>query len=65
MLREEQVAEYEHAPMDQDHDESAEKRCGSCILGVLCVLAVIIAVALLAPVRADEVTSQPVLESVR
>jgi len=65
MLREERVAEYEHASMDQDNDESADERCGSCILGVLCVLAVIIAVALLAPVRADEVTPQPVLELVR
>ena len=65
MLREERVAEYEHASMDQDDDESAEKRCGSCILGVLCVLAVIIAVAFLAPVRADEVTTEPILELVR
>lgn len=52
MLREERVAEKELVRIEQEHEGSADERRGSCVLGVLCVISIIIAIALLAPSHA-------------
>ncbi|WP_139202492.1 hypothetical protein [Phyllobacterium sp. YR620] len=53
MLREERVAETEYARMEQEHEGSSDERRGSCAIGVLCVIGLILALALLAPSHAD------------
>ena len=63
MLREKRVAEKEFVfRFDQDNAGLSAKRSGTCIPGVLCVIGLILAIALLTPERATEHSQQPALE---
>jgi hypothetical protein len=65
MLREKRVAEEEFVSIDQDSAGLSAKRSGTCIPGVLCVIGLILAIALLTPERATEHSQQPALEQIQ
>ncbi len=65
MLREKRVAEEEFVSIDQDNAGLSTKRSGTCIPGVLCVIGLILAIALLTPERATEHSQQPALEQIQ
>ena len=64
MLREKRVAEEEFIFIHQDNAGLSAKRSGTCIPGVLCVIGLILAIALLIPERATEPRPQPALQQV-
>ena len=65
MLREKRVAEEEFVSIHQDNAGLSAKRSGTCIPGVLCVIGLILAIALLTPERATEPLPRPLLEQVQ
>lgn len=65
MLREKRVAEKEFVFIDQDNAGLSAKRSGTCIPGVLCVIGLILAIALLTPERATEHSQPPALEQIQ
>ncbi|MBB3146533.1 hypothetical protein FHS21_002948 [Phyllobacterium trifolii] len=65
MLREKRVAEEEFISIHQDNAGLSAKRSGTCIPGVLCVIGLILAIALLTPERATEHSQQPALEQIQ
>lgn len=65
MLHEKRAAEEKFLSIDQDNAGLSAKPSGTCIPGVLCVIGLILAIALLTPERATEHSRQPALEQIQ